>query len=98
MAYCYILFSKSLNRFYTGVTSKDVNERLAKHNHTKYGNHRYTAKASDWSIFLAITVDTYDHAIRLEKKIKAQKSAKYIRNLKKYPELIEKIVSQTLKT
>jgi len=50
---------------------------------------------NDWALFLKIEVVDYPHAIRLEKHIKSMKSSKYISNLKKYPELIQKIVNKT---
>ena len=50
---------------------------------------------NDWALFLKIEVVDYPHAIRLEKHIKSMKSSKYISNLKKHPELIQKIVNKT---
>jgi len=47
------------------------------------------------NFFLNIPVHDYAHAIRIERKIKSMKSSRYIRNLKKYPELVEKIVQNT---
>ncbi|HQO49162.1 MAG TPA: hypothetical protein PK939_01950 [Bacteroidales bacterium] len=76
---------------------EDLPGRILHHNAHLYGNHRFTAAASDWELFLAIPVKDYSHAIRLERLIKAMKSAKYIRNLKKYPALVEKIVNETSK-
>ncbi|MCR9082645.1 MAG: GIY-YIG nuclease family protein [Cyclobacteriaceae bacterium] len=32
MNYCYILFSPSLKKFYTGITQESVGSRLQKHN------------------------------------------------------------------
>ncbi len=96
-SYCYIIFSPKLGRFYTGACREDLPGRILHHNTHLYGNHRFTAAASDWELFLAIPVKDYSHAIRLERLIKAMKSAKYIRNLKKYPELVEKIVNETSK-
>ncbi|MDV3309873.1 MAG: GIY-YIG nuclease family protein [Cyclobacteriaceae bacterium] len=48
--YCYILFSNSLNRFYTGI-SRELNERILKHNDHSYGNNRFTAKANAGNCF-----------------------------------------------
>ena len=84
-----------MNRFYTGVTQESLEERIIKHNDHSYGNHRFTAKADDWELFLLLKVDEYSHAVRIEKKIKKMKSSKYIQNLKKYPELVEKLISET---
>ncbi|MBA3900956.1 MAG: GIY-YIG nuclease family protein [Bacteroidetes bacterium] len=91
MAYCYILFSEKLNRFYTGACQTDINERIQKHNDHSYGNHRYTAKASDWDLFLLIDCQSYPQAINIERHIKKMKSSAYIKNLKTFPDIIEKL-------
>lgn len=95
-ARCYILFSQKLDKFYVGVTTDDIHERIAKHNESKYGQHRYTSTVDDWVLFLDIVVEDFAHAVRMERKVKAMKSSKYIQNLKKFPELLEKIVIETM--
>ena len=95
---CYILYSKKLSRFYIGACQDSLEDRIKKHNDHTYGNHRFTAAANDWSLFLRIGVMDYAHAIRLERKIKTMKSSKYIQNLKKYPELIQKILLETIES
>ena len=95
MAGCYILFSKKLDKFYIGATQEDISLRIEKHNQSSYGKYRFTAVADDWELFLYIPANDYAHAIRLERKIKSMKSVKYIRNLIKYPELLEMLVSST---
>jgi putative endonuclease len=95
MSGCYIIFSQKLSKFYIGVTQEDVHLRLEKHNSHDYGEHRYTAAANDWELFLFIDTDDYSHAVRIEKQIKKMKSKIYINNLKKYPEMIEKIIWTT---
>ncbi|HHT22542.1 MAG TPA: GIY-YIG nuclease family protein [Bacteroidales bacterium] len=92
---CYVLYSKKLNKFYVGATQEDLSERIAKHNYQSYGKHRFTAKASDWELFLFISTDDYAKAVRIERKIKSMKSSAYIRNLRQYPELLNKLVSST---
>ena len=94
MNYCYILYSPKLNRFYTGICQSDLKERIQKHNDHSYGNHRFTAKTSDWELFLSIECKTFAMARRLELHIKKMKSSKYIGNLKRYPELVEKLKNQ----
>ncbi len=94
-ASCYILFSKSLNKFYVGATQTSVMQRLEKHNKHSYGSHRYTARANDWEVFLILETNHYSHAIRIERKVKAMKSKTYIKNLKQYPELQIKLIKQT---
>lgn len=86
--YCYILFSNSLNRFYTGI-SRELNERILKHNDHSYSNNRFTAKANDWELFLAIECTCLSIARKIELHIKRMKSSSYIRNLKNDPALVE---------
>ncbi|MBN3584581.1 GIY-YIG nuclease family protein, partial [Algoriphagus aestuarii] len=50
---CYILFSPSLNKFYTGITLESVDSRIEKHNLHQYGAHRFTAKYSGFSVFIS---------------------------------------------
>ncbi|MFC3414923.1 GIY-YIG nuclease family protein [Algoriphagus hitonicola] len=95
MSYCYILFSPSLGKFYTGITQDSLNSRIEKHNLHQYGNHRYTAKASDWELFLSIKADDFSHARRMELYIKKMKSAVFIRKLKDDPAEINSQVNKT---
>jgi putative endonuclease len=88
---CYIIFSSTLNRFYIGALQEDLLERIKKHNDHSYGEHRFTAQASDWELFLFIECPSYAMAVRIERHIKDMKSSTYIKNLKKYPEMIEKL-------
>ncbi|VAW25512.1 hypothetical protein MNBD_BACTEROID04-993, partial [hydrothermal vent metagenome] len=52
MAYVYILHSTSTNNFYTG-SCKDLDSRLNEHRTHLYTN-SFTARASDWEVFLVI--------------------------------------------
>ena len=86
----YILHSKSLDRFYIGM-SNDLNVRLDFHlnpNETR----KFTAKAKDWTLFIAIDNLSKNKALKIEKHIKKMKSKIYIQNLLKYPEIIEKLI------
>lgn len=94
-ACCYIIFSQKLNRFYTGASQENLQERIRKHNDHSYGQHRFTAAANDWTLFLEIPAHDFPHAVRMEHAIKVMKSSVYIQNLKKYPELIQKLVAKT---
>jgi putative endonuclease len=89
--FCYILYSKSINKYYVGYTS-DIEERLKLHNSGYFGGRSYTSKVSDWDVFLLFPCETIKQAVSVESKIKKMKSRKYIENLKKYPELIKKIL------
>ena len=89
MAYeVYILFSKTLNRYYIG-SSSDLKLRLDFH--AVSPGSKYTGKARDWEVFLQFFCQDKKQAFAVEKHIKAMKSKKYIENLKKYPEMVEKL-------
>jgi putative endonuclease len=93
-AHCYIIFSQKLNRFYIGASQDEPTERIKKHNTHAYGSHRFTAAADNWTLFLDIPFSSFAHTVRLERFIKSKKSSDYIQNLKKYPEILEKIKNQ----
>ena len=90
MIACYILYSCSLDKFYTGITQESVDGRLQLHNSSSYGNH-FTSQAADWVVFLVIECDSVSQSMKIEKHIKKMKSKNYIHNLKAYPEIIEKL-------
>ncbi|MCP9768956.1 hypothetical protein EGI22_13635 [Lacihabitans sp. LS3-19] len=92
---CYILFSEKINKFYIGATQSNLEIRIKNHNSHFYQGQHFSNSAEDWNLFLKIPTDNYAHAIRLERKIKSMKSSKYISNLKKYPDLITKILEET---
>ncbi|WP_268225800.1 GIY-YIG nuclease family protein [Sinomicrobium oceani] len=89
MHYVYIIFSESLNRFYVGETI-DLNKRLAEHNEGIY-TRSYTKKAQNWKLFFTIGCESKTQAIQIEKHIKRMKSVIYIKNLKLYPEIAERL-------
>jgi putative endonuclease len=89
--FCYILYSKSINRYYVGYTS-DIEKRLKLHSIGHFGGKSYTCRSNDWEVFLLISCKTIEQAVYVESRIKKMKSRKYIENLKKYPELIEKVM------
>ena len=94
MAYCYVLFSKKLNKYYTGSTTETMNERLEKHISGFYDGFHFTHSTKDWIIFLAILCVNIDQARKIETHIKRMKSKQYIQNLKNYPEVIEKLLNK----
>jgi putative endonuclease len=93
MSGTYIIYSKKLKRFYIGATQQDVYKRIEMHNEASYGKSKYTSKTNDWELFLFIPTTDFTKAIRIERKIKSMKSSKYIENLQKHPELIEKLLA-----
>jgi len=75
MPYTYIIFSESLNRFYTGSTRDSVDVRLCKHNNRHSG---FTAGATDWVVVFSEYFDNYVDARAREFQIKAWKSRRSI--------------------
>ena len=92
MHFVYILYSKKLNRFYIGETF-DVILRLERHNSDYYEN-KYTSKGQPWEVFLKIECKDKSQAKNIEKHIKKMKSKKYIENLKKHPEISQKLLQK----
>jgi putative endonuclease len=92
----YILYSETLNKYYVGACQESIEERILKHNTGFYGLKTFTSNASDWILYLKIETQDYAHAIRIERKIKSMKSRVYIKNLKQYSELVEKVFNNTL--
>lgn len=90
MASVYILFSKKLDRFYTG-SCLDLSERLDEHLRGIYAD-SFTSKAIDWELFLWIDNLTYQQARLIELHIKKMKSKVYIKNLKKYEEIKTRLI------
>jgi len=75
------------------VTGSSPEERLLMHLNKKFGTDTFTAQTSDWIIYLELSAQSYQHALKIEKKIKSMKSGLYIQNLKKYPEMRGKLVN-----
>jgi len=91
--FCYIIYSKFLNRYCIGY-SCDIEERLSFHNSGYFGGKSFTHRSNDWEVYILIPCESIEQAIFLEQRIKKMKSRIYIENLKKYPELIEKIMKE----
>ena len=87
----YILQSQKLNRFYIGYTS-NFNLRLEFHANAE--NRKYSHNADDWTTFITVECEFKLQALAIEKHIKAMKSKTYIENLKRYPEIIEKLLDK----
>jgi putative endonuclease len=75
--YTYILYSKSINKYYTGYTS-DIEKRLERHN---AGWGTYSSRGIPWELVYYEKYDTKSEAIKREKEIKNKKSRKYIEEL-----------------
>jgi len=81
MAHCYILHSKTLDRYYYGSTELKPTERLELHLQRYYGNKKFTAKASDWILVCTIRCESVSQERRIEAFIKKMKSKKYVASL-----------------
>jgi putative endonuclease len=77
MFYTYILYSKTADKFYIGM-SESPEERLKKHQ-TKHKG--FTNISSDWKIVFTREFTTKTEALSFEKKIKSWKSRKMIQVL-----------------
>ena len=89
----YILHSKSKDRYYTGFTTETATIRLERHNNDYYED-KSTADGKPWDLFLEITCNTSQQALEIEAHIKRMKSRKYIENLRRYPEMVEKLIER----
>ena len=92
MHYVYVIKSLIDNSFYIGQTS-NLNERLRIYN-SKEENHGVTKRKIPWDIFYTIEVENSTIAIKIEQHIKKMKSRNYIKNLKKYPEMGQKLIEK----
>ena len=88
----YIIYSKSINKYYVGETV-DISKRLFEHNTGLYQN-AFTSKTNDWELVLKIDCKNRVIARKIEQHIKHMKSRKYIKNLTIYPEMVEKLKSK----
>jgi putative endonuclease len=89
MASVYILHSKKLDKYYTG-SCMDLSYRIEQHLN-KIFKGSFTAIADDWDLYFFIDNLEYTQARNIESHIKKMKSRTYIENLKKYPEISEKL-------
>ena len=78
MAHTYILYSKTLDRYYIGSTDDKLEERLRRH----LSNHKgFTAKVKDWMIAYYETHDDIASARKREMQIKGWKNKTMIQKL-----------------
>jgi putative endonuclease len=76
--FCPILYSKPLDRFYTGLTSLPLEVRIKNLISRKYRHLNFTEKANDWELFFSILCETLSQARRIEIHIKKMKSKSLI--------------------
>ena len=92
MFYVYIIYSEKADKFYIGQTM-DLEERLQQHNSGVFEKCS-TKIANDWEIFHLISCKSRKLAIMIEKHIKKMRSRKYILNLKKYPDIAQRLIDK----
>ncbi|MBF4517350.1 GIY-YIG nuclease family protein [Flavobacterium sp. ANB] len=77
MFYTYILYSITLNKYYTG-SCENIEQRLQDHLNSRS---KFTKVAKDWELKYFETFPTRSEACQRELQIKKMKSRKYIENL-----------------
>ena len=92
MAAVYILFSKKLNRYYTG-SCNDLQQRLEAHTNKTF-KEAYTINSDDWNLYFSCDGLDYKQAREIETHIKKMKSKIYIENIQKYPEIIKRLIEK----
>ena len=75
--YLYILYSKSKDKYYTGI-SNDPHNRLIRHNR---GHSKSTKSGVPWVLVHTEDFDSKSSAMKREYYIKSQKSRKFIEDL-----------------
>lgn len=80
MHYCYIIYSKVVDRYYIGETSNFV-DRLGQHR-SHFFKDSYTSIADDWCLFLLFELPDISCARILERFLKRMKSKKFLLRLK----------------
>jgi len=93
-AHIYFLYSSSIDKYYIGSTELLPAERLKLHLNKNYGTLKFTAKTTDWQLYWSHECTNISQARDIERHIKRMKSKKYLNNLKKHPEIIQKLIEK----
>ena len=88
----YIIYSKSIDRFYIGE-SEDAHERLKMHIAHSFKK-AFTKAASDWIIVLDLKCNSKSDAVFLERFIKRMKSRVFIEKVIADPEMLRDILKK----
>jgi len=78
--FTYILFSKKLNRYYTGSTSDLIN-RLNEHNN---GESKYTKTGIPWKLITSFEFETRSEAMKYENIIKKRGCKRFLEKIKRH--------------
>ncbi len=89
----YILYSEKLGKYYIGQTEQSPEERLAMHNETYYDG-SFTSTGIPWTLHFAFPCESKTQLLKIEKHVKQMKSNIYLENLKKYPEMVQKLLGR----
>ena len=73
----YVIYSKKLNKFYTGQTL-DFSIRIEEHNR---GKTPFMAKGRPWSLVYSKNVTSRADAMKLETQIKKRDAKRYLQDL-----------------
>ena len=92
MASVYILYSLTADLHYIGST-KDTIQRLDYHKNKEFPK-SFTAKYSDWDLYYSIDDISITIARKIEFHIKRMKNRSYLQNMKKYPEIAQKLIAK----
>ena len=79
MYFVYILYSKTVDKYYVGYTN-NLEHRLEQHNSSHKG---FTSQSNDWEIAYSEEYESKQDAMQREKVIKSWKSRKRIEMLLK---------------
>ena len=74
----YILYPKSIDKFYIGCTGDELNQRIRRHLSDHSG---FSARTKDWILVYKEVYQNKTIALKREKEIKSWKSKKRIRQL-----------------
>ncbi|WP_422358577.1 GIY-YIG nuclease family protein [Reichenbachiella sp.] len=88
----YILHSQSLDKHYIG-RSENLETRINQHLNKFYLD-SFTTRADDWRVIFTIECTNKSQALAIEHHIKQMKSTVYIKNLIKYPEMTQKLLTK----
>ncbi|TYP92106.1 putative endonuclease [Fodinibius salinus] len=78
MFHTYIIYSKSIDPYYSGYTSVGIDKRLRRHNK---GDSPSTKSGAPWTVKYVKSFETKTEAIKWENLIKRQKSREFIEKL-----------------
>ena len=92
MAAVYILSSAAVGHFYI-ESCFDFKVRITQHKSGEF-NSSYTSNHTDWELYFKVDQLDYKQARKIEAHIKRMKSRKYITNLLRYPEIMERLIKK----